>query len=35
MSIGYLLAAASILRWPTVVIVLVFLLALGSCMNSV
>jgi hypothetical protein len=34
MSIGYLLAAAIILRWPAVVIVLVFLLALGSCMNS-
>jgi hypothetical protein len=31
---GYLLAGAIIVRWPAVVILLVFLLALGRCMNG-
>jgi len=34
MNVGYLLTAAIILRWPAVVIALIFLLALGSYMNG-
>ena len=34
MNIGYLLAAAIILRWPAMMIVLVFLLTVGSCVNG-
>ena len=31
---GYFLAGAIIVRWPAVVIILVFLLALGRCMTD-